>query len=1085
VLPNGLLDTEDRNDNGVLRDNQLTVNGTINEDTGYDGRLDAAEVASGQPARHLRTVTPGDPEGDDFASENHNPKGDVTSYKEIDPRAWLYANGTEKSVTVNPNPDTEDLNLNQNLDRDENYLEYTIDLGDTSATNPYLVTDLQRDLRAGKLAGHTIDADNGWRRYRIPIGDPAAVRFGVPNLTLSRQVRLWVQGLKTGDPTIANGEQRPVLMLGSLDIVGSRWQASDLSALARSASTTLTLNTVSNIDNADIYQAPFVEEKTRSGNQELTRREQSLSLEFTRLQPGDRVEAFKTFSLDEDYSRYGSLTWYIRGVNILDSLNRGPTDSLRYFVRFSSDENEQSYYEVNEPVPTANWEAATLRLTDISNLKLTPNFSDTLFRYTVPGTRTEYVIHGRPSFTRLRRISFGLLNRDTSVSYSTGAAWFDEIRAIDVAKDVGRAGRLSLSGNVANLMRYNLSYDGRDADFLTVGQSRGSGSTNRNLAFAGSVDLHRFFEGTGIVLPFTYGYNDNSSMPRFSAGDDVVRTGAIAAASENRSVSRNWSASYSRVWSDRSNRFLRATLGGITASMNQSQTDFHNPSTVGRTRSMGAAVNYLLAPRAWWSFMVPGTKARFSPLPERVYWNYSVGTSSNFTREQVSLDGSTPRVLTNNEGRAAAIDLGMDMRPFDFFHHHIEQHRNLSLAPSLMQSWGIVNFGASTGWRQTFDANIAVNKGDWLRPTLTWNSGFRQNNGPELSSDLSVKAIDNSQSVRFSWGLPFDRLAMRTPTARDSGRAPTVSAFRKLFSRLGAVSADAQFNQNSSYTRMTGVFPNLLYLMGLQSNPGLGDRVFPLTGNTITLGQDWRVGASTRISLPLAVYLSTRGDYSARWNTSNGLSGRSENLHFPSFDLEYGRVAHAIRLDRFLNNPQLRTSYDRTRGYDYANGSATPTNITTSTEWRPLLGISGDFKNNTRSELRIERRITLEDNHLVGNSLKTTRNTKVDLSVSRSYTQGQKVNFLGKESTVRSSVSIGGTMSYARNSGQTEVFNAGVRSIALPVLDDRLALNGTGSYGFSNNVTGNLLLGFGQDRNLVLNQIHRNVVVELRASFTF
>ena len=51
--------------------------------------------------------------------------------------------------------------------------------------------------------------------------------------------------------------------------------------------------------------------------------------------------------------------------------------------------------------------------------------------------------------------------------------------------------------------------------------------------------------------------------------------------------------------------------------------------------------------------------------------------------------------------------------------------------------------------------------------------------------------------------------------------------------------------------------------------------------------------------------------------------------------------------------------------------------------------------------------------------------------------------------------------------------------------NDRLSLNGTGSYGFSNNVTGNLVLGFGQDRDLVRKIIHRNVRVELRASFTF
>src|SRR5205085_3533202 len=84
--PNGLLDTEDRNDGGLIRDNQLTVNGTINEDTGYDGRTSRQEAEGGQSVRNLTTASGADPEGDDFKSP------DTRSYKEVDPRAWKVTN---------------------------------------------------------------------------------------------------------------------------------------------------------------------------------------------------------------------------------------------------------------------------------------------------------------------------------------------------------------------------------------------------------------------------------------------------------------------------------------------------------------------------------------------------------------------------------------------------------------------------------------------------------------------------------------------------------------------------------------------------------------------------------------------------------------------------------------------------------------------------------------------------------------------------------------------------------------------------------------------------------------------------------
>ena len=85
---------------------------------------------------------------------------------------------------------------------------------------------------------------------------------------------------------------------------------------------------------------------------------------------------------------------------------------------------------------------------------------------------------------------------------------------------------------MSNLLTYNFSWNGRDANFQSVGESRGSGNTQNQITAGTSVDLHRFFEGTGIVLPVALNYARNSSRPRFTAGDDVIRTGALEAASD-------------------------------------------------------------------------------------------------------------------------------------------------------------------------------------------------------------------------------------------------------------------------------------------------------------------------------------------------------------------------------------------------------------------------------------------------------------------------------------------------------------------------------------------------------------------------
>jgi hypothetical protein len=282
--------------------------------------------------------------------------------------------------------------------------------------------------------------------------------------------------------------------------------------------------------------------------------------------------------------------------------------------------------------------------------------------------------------------------------------------------------------------------------------------------------------------------------------------------------------------------------------------------------------------------------------------------------------------------------------------------------------------------------------------------------------------------------------------------------------------------------------PSFVYLFGFSSDPGFQDgRVAQQFGNNYNRNEDWRSGVRSRVALLYGSVVSVRGDFSGSHTLVNGIIGRRGAQHFPNLEFDYGRVAHALRIDRFLGKPQLRTTYDRARTVDYLNNSDHPSTISTSSDWRPLLGLTGELKNGTRTDLQIERRVTQDENHTLGNSLKTTRNSNVRFSLSRSYTQGQKVNFLGKETTVRSTIGLGLNATYSRNSGEVKILDEGGHATAeqSPFEDDRLSVNGTGSYGFSNNVTGNVLLGFGQDRDLVRDVIHRNVVVELRASFTF
>lgn len=1116
----GVLQSEDL----VPRDHQLTVTEGRNEDTGYDGLDDAAERALYQKGQvglaDLVTATPDDPDGDDWGEP-------VDGLHDIDPRRWYRTNGSENNKKIFPYPNTEDLNLNDNLDTDERYYEYTIDLSQTHASGPYLVTDVYEDYA-------NVSADNGWRRFRIPIADKLRATFNSPDLTIARHVRLWFEGLQRPDTivTASTEEQRPQLVIGGFDIVGSRWLAADLTTYQRDTTfTTMTLNSVSSIDNADIYIAPFDPGQSLNGNQVAQRQERTLSLEFTNLARKNSLEAYRTFSIDEDYTRYNVIAWYAAGYDVTwrDSLTHSAgaydlsRDSLYYYVRFASDERGDSYYEVRRRVPAnssalnIHWEQVRIPLADLSNLKLARNFPQTgavLFDTTLVegGERTYVTIKGRPSFTRLRRVSFGLVNLDSTKIFSAGQLWFDEIRSTDVQKDVGIADRLLLSGHVANLASYNVSWNSRDANFLSVGESRGSGSKTTNLAVTSQFEPHRFFEGTGIQVPVSFVYNENTSRPRFSAGDDVRRTGAQQDASMTRGISRSVSTSYARNWGANSNPLLRYTVGGLTANAGRTQNDNLSPTGFTRAISTIASVNWGVSPRALLPVRVPLSKLHVYPLPERLYWTYNTSTTSALTQTRSPIDPTVLQTSSTTSGRTAGLTYGMDSRPIDLVSHHIDAVRSLSLAgPQSSYKLGGLELGRTTAWHQTMNAHWGLQAGPWLQPNLSWNSNF--GSIADLQSyNLAVHQVTNGQSLQMNWTLPFDRLlqagnarakaeppvaAKAAADSTDTTRTVRVShlrpvrhftfGWRDVASRVGNLQTDATIGRSSAYSRLTGQ-PTLLYTLGLTDDPGLGgggnvQRTTLDPASSRQKGIDWRANARTRVPLVFGSAVSARFSIGDRTSEMNGVATRSRDARFPDLDVEYGKLANMVGLTRLIQQPGLRTSWVHSLSSDYRGTTDNRVGRSTSDDFHPLLSFRGAMRNGAQADLSVNKRNTVREVTQFGTSTTYDDNTDINFTLSRNYSAGQKISVLGKTKTVRSSGSLQLATVYSHHTGRTIVANS--RSATRPIDDTRMSVTGTGNYGFSSAVTGSAVLGFSQSRDNTLDIIHRSIRVELRAQFTF
>lgn len=174
--------------------------------------------------------------------------------------------------------------------------------------------------------------------------------------------------------------------------------------------------------------------------------------------------------------------------------------------------------------------------------------------------------------------------------------------------------------------------------------------------------------------------------------------------------------------------------------------------------------------------------------------------------------------------------------------------------------------------------------------------------------------------------------------------------------------------------------------------------------------------------------LSVRGSYGDRTTVANGVVARTRERRFPDLEVDYGRLADALRLSKFLRTPQLRTGWGWSRSWEYQGDRSRQISQSSTHDLRPLISVRGNLKNGTTADLGINMRNTYREVTQLGLSTQTDKNTDLNLTLTRSYSQGQKVNVFGRTSTVRSSVSMSLATVYSHRQGETRIAGVGVQN---------------------------------------------------------
>ncbi|MGE5439300.1 MAG: cell surface protein SprA, partial [Bacteroidota bacterium] len=579
VIPNGKLDSEDKNLNGLIDEG---------EDNGMDGLPDNQEPG-------YDPVNNPDPSGD-----NYNYVSMGQNYEGINGQQ-----GNAASIEAGKLPDTEDLNGNLNPDLVNSYFRYEVPLDTNRATNKFITG-----------GGNT---KASWHQIRVPLKDYID-KIGDPSLELIDFIRIWV-----------NGTTVPVhIRLADFNLVGNQWLkvAPVVGGKQDINDTTLTLSVVSVEENSPEYQSPGGVERERDRSkpdENVLRNEQSLSFILKGLKKGDERQAIK-YMRAMDLFNYKQMKLFIHGDqntgagSVSNFINDSSYASEVYF-RFGSDTS--NYYEYRQPVK-AGWNEISILFEKLTALKQLRDSVKGVFKLPVPGEPGHfYRVRGNPTLTSVSFFMLGVANpsRNGNSDYVSGQVWIDELRVIGADDTKGWAYSSSASLKLADIMNINFNMSQKDPYFHGLADRFGSRLDAKNWGVSVDVDVMKILPVNlpGSSFRVNYQRTEQISKPLYVPGTDIKVDQAAKQLSDKRiaegktseeakkisddfianthtlNISDTWSMSGMKIHVPSNFWLVKETINNLSFTFNYNKTRGRTPVNVtSRSWVWNAGVNYAL-----------------------------------------------------------------------------------------------------------------------------------------------------------------------------------------------------------------------------------------------------------------------------------------------------------------------------------------------------------------------------------------------------------------------------------------------------------------------------------------------------------